>query len=371
MTGGRSGERDALDVLADHLPVSPLSGLGALLGTLIVLRSWADPAGLRRDLLVSALPLATCAGIVAADRWLIADDVGPRDRLTVVTYALGGFLAAWIITGVQVPLVVADAGGVADRLFLMLVGGTVGVAAGTIAGAAEVRQRQAARTAQRERERMAEFASVVSHDLRNPLEVARGYLTSAFETGDPDHLLRVKGALERMDDLIEESLTLARQGDVVADPEPVALSAVAEAAWEVVDTGDATLAVETDRTVEADESRLQELLENLFRNAMEHGRPDSDEGAGADPETTTTTDGGPTLTVTVGALDGGDGFYVADDGPGIPADRRDAVLERGHTTAEEGSGLGLAIVETIAEAHGWTVGVIESVEGGARFEFQG
>jgi signal transduction histidine kinase len=371
MSGRRSENRDVLDVLAEHLPVSPLSGLGALLGVLILLRSWADPAGPRRDLLVSALPFATCAGVVAADRWLIADGVDVRDRLTVVTYALGGFLTAWIITGVQVPLIVADAGTVGDRLYLMLVAGTVGVAAGTVAGAAEVRQRQAARAAERERQRMAEFASVVSHDLRNPLEVARGYLTSAFETGDPDHLLRVQDALDRMDELIEESLSLARQGDVVDDPEPVELATVAGDAWDLVDTGDATLAVTTDRTVEADGSRLCELFENLFRNSVEHGSPDHDADGptgGTVHDATASTDGGPALTVTVGEFDGG--FYVADDGPGIPADRRDEVFERGHTTAEEGTGLGLAIVETIAEAHGWTVAVTESADGGARFEFR-
>ncbi len=418
---------DTLDALAQRLPFSPLTALGASLGILILLRSWADPAGPRRDLIVSVLPLVTCGGVVAADRWLIADGVDLRDRLTVVTYALGGFLTAWIITGIQVPLLVEDAGPVADRLFLMLVGGTVGVAAGTVAGTAEVRQRQAARAARRERERLESFASVVSHDLRNPLEVARGYLQNAFETGDPDHLIRVKEALERMDELIEDSLSLARKGTVVEDSQPVDLASVANDAWDVVDTGDAALSCPDPGVVEADEPRLRELLENLFRNAVEHGstspdsqtrhdavehgstsppsraredaagtssgepsvadapedavghgRPADDEvaadaaatGATAGPgqTATTTADGGPSLTITVGATD--DGFYVADDGVGIPPDERDAVFDRGHTTDPDGSGLGLAIVETIAEAHDWTVSVGESDAGGARFEFE-
>ncbi len=377
--GGERGERDLLDVLAERLPFSPLSALGGLLGVLILLRSWADPAGLRRDLVVSALPLATCAGLVVADRLLIADGVSVRDRLTIVTYGLGGFLSAWIITGIQVPLLVDDAGSVADRLFLMLVGGTVGVAAGTVAGVAEVRQREAARTARRERERLEAFAAVVSHDLRNPLEVARGYLRNAFETGDPDHLIRVQKALERMDELIGDSLSLARKGAVVEDPEPVDLATVARTAWGLVDTDDATLSCEDPGVVEADEARLQELFENLFRNAVEHGRPEDgpDRGGGPpptdlspdpdDPEPTTA-DGGTTLAVTVGRTEAG--FYVADDGAGIPPDERDAVFDRGHTTSEDGTGLGLAITETIAEAHGWDVSVGESEAGGARFEFR-
>jgi signal transduction histidine kinase len=63
------------------------------------------------------------------------------------------------------------------------------------------------------------------------------------------------------------------------------------------------------------------------------------------------------------------GFYVADDGVGIPEDRRDAVFESGETFSEDGTGFGLSIVEDIAEAHGWRVALVESEDGGARFEF--
>jgi signal transduction histidine kinase len=370
MDHGGPASSDRLDAVAEALPFSPLSGLGTFLGTLVVLRSWADPAGTVTDLLVSALPLATCAGVVAADRWLLADGVGARDRFTVTAYALGGFLTAWIITGVQVPLLVDDAGSVGDRLFLMLVGGTVGVAAGTVGGAAEIRQRQAVRQAERERERLEEFASVVSHDLRNPLEVARGYLVKAFETGDPDHLLRVRNALDRMNELIEDSLALARQGAVVDETEAVDVAAGAAAAGNTVGTAAAARATDEGVVVEADEARLRELLENLFRNSVEHGTREGEgpETSGSSvPAATPTADGGPSLTITVGGLDG-DGFYVADDGVGIPDDERDAVFDRGHTTAEGGSGLGLAIVATIAEAHGWTIEAVESDAGGARFE---
>ena len=77
------------------------------------------------------------------------------------------------------------------------------------------------------------------------------------------------------------------------------------------------------------------------------------------------------MTITVGPLDGRHGFFVEDDGPGIPSEERETVFEYGHTTAEEGTGLGLAIVEEIAEAHGWTVSLAESETGGARFELRG
>ncbi|MEF8786947.1 MAG: HAMP domain-containing sensor histidine kinase, partial [Haloarculaceae archaeon] len=72
------------------------------------------------------------------------------------------------------------------------------------------------------------------------------------------------------------------------------------------------------------------------------------------------------VTVTVGELD--DGFYIADDGVGIPADQREAVFGRGYSTGEDGTGFGLYIVERVVETHGWEITITESVDGGARFE---
>ena len=207
----------------------------------------------------------------------------------------------------------------------------------------------------RQNERLEEFTSVVSHDLRNPLNVAQGYLDRALETGDRDALRKVERAHDRMETLIDDLLSLAADGREVRDPMPVDVAAVARRAWESVETGDAALDAADDvPEVDADATRSQQLFENLFRNAVEHGSDDADNG---DP-----------LTVTVGALEDDPGFYVADDGRGIPPDRRSAVFDRGYTTTSDGTGFGLAIVETIADAHGWTVDVAAAA--GARFEIR-
>jgi signal transduction histidine kinase len=121
---------------------------------------------------------------------------------------------------------------------------------------------------------------------------------------------------------------------------------VATNSWQTVDTAQAALETDTTRAVEADRSRLQQLFENLYRNAIEHGGDD--------------------VTVSVGAMD--DGFYVADTGSGIPESDREDVFEAGYSTNENGTGFGLRIVEQIADAHGWEVAITESEEGGARFE---
>jgi len=216
----------------------------------------------------------------------------------------------------------------------------------------ELEEQAARENLERQNERLSEFASIVSHDLRNPLNVAAGQLEVARETGEMSALDEVEEALHRMEELVTDLLELARQGSVVESVDEVAFGAVVESAWSNVATGDAELVVETDGTIQADRDRLLQLLENLVRNAVEHGA-------------TADTDG---LTVTASVRDGG--FYVADTGPGIPPDRRETVFERGHST-NDGTGLGLPIVEAVADAHGWSTSVAESDAGGARFEFTG
>ncbi|MCU4972791.1 PAS domain S-box protein [Halobacteria archaeon AArc-m2/3/4] len=212
---------------------------------------------------------------------------------------------------------------------------------------------------QRQKDRLDEFASVVSHDLRNPLTVATGRLELAREDCDSEHLADLEWALDRMDELIDDLLTLARKGEQVSEFEPVALEELAADCWQHVETPRATLEIEaeTDRTILADRSRLQQLVENLFRNAVEHGGDD--------------------VTVTVGSLEDDAGFYVEDDGVGIPPTDREVVFETGHSSSSSssgtgaGTGFGLRIVEQVVDAHDWAISVTDGAEGGARFEITG
>ncbi len=205
------------------------------------------------------------------------------------------------------------------------------------------------RELERQNERLDQFASVVSHDLRNPLNVASARLELASDECDSPHLADVADAHDRIERLIDDLLTFARAGTEAIEPGSVDLPRLLEECWAALGDTGGTLVVATDRTVRADRDRLQQLLENLLANAVEHG--------------------GDGVTVRLGDLE--DGFYVADDGPGIPADRREEVFEAGYSTAREGTGFGLAIVRELADLHGWTVRVSESERGGARFEITG
>ncbi|ELZ78751.1 HAMP domain-containing histidine kinase [Haloferax volcanii] len=229
-------------------------------------------------------------------------------------------------------------------------------------------------------------SSVISHDLRNPLDVAKAHLRAARETGDTEHFDAVADAHERMERIIRDVLTISRDRTVLDPTGNVSIEAAAKDAWQSVDTEYATLDVaDTLPTATADSGRVQRLFENLFRNAVEHGStgsrdsPDdavehgatadqtlSDDSAGSDSTSSRAANSARAVTVTVGALE--NGFYVADDGPGIPAGERAVVFEPGYSTREGGTGLGLAIVERIVVAHGWELTLTTAANGGTRVE---
>jgi len=198
-------------------------------------------------------------------------------------------------------------------------------------------------------EQLDAFAGTVSHDLRSPLHIANGQVGLLKKKYNDDRLEKLDDAHRRMETLIDELLVLARDGTQVGEIEPVGIKACATASWQQAKTPTATLQVTDNRTMNADPTRFQQLLENLIRNSVEHG--------------------GEGVTVTIGTT--ADGFYVADDGAGVPKDRREKIFDMEYTTSHQGTGLGLYIVSRIVEGHGWEITVSESVDGGARFTITG
>ncbi|UIP01470.1 PAS domain S-box protein (plasmid) [Halobaculum sp. CBA1158] len=222
--------------------------------------------------------------------------------------------------------------------------GTVGVIRDVSARVERERQLE------RQNERLEAFSGIVGHDLRNPLTVAQGHLDLARTDEDPTASLdAVDRALTRMEGLIDDLLTLAREGQGVSDVDVVDLTDIVEDCRPVASALGCRLVSSADRRLYADRSRLQQLVENLLRNAVEHGGED--------------------VTVRIGDTE--TGFFVADDGPGIEPDERERVFEMGYSTSGDGTGLGLSIVETVVDAHGWSIAVTESAGGGARFDISG
>ncbi|WP_435335400.1 response regulator [Haloarchaeobius sp. TZWWS8] len=202
---------------------------------------------------------------------------------------------------------------------------------------------------ERQNERLEAFAGVVSHDLRNPLAVALTNAELALDMGELTRVEKVIDALGRMDELVQDLLALAQHGTAVQSLDLCDVNSLAVRAWNAVETTGAELDVVAAGSIRVDESRAQQLFENLFRNAIEHGEA---------------------RRVTVGFC-GDDCVFVEDDGSGIHDSVRDRVFEHGISVQSDGSGFGLAIVASIADAHDWAVDVVDSGTGGARFELTG
>ena len=234
--------------------------------------------------------------------------------------------------------------------------GEIGGSVGVVRDVTERKRRE--RRLRQQNERLDAFASIVSHDLRNPLSVAKGYADLIAESDSSDEVEAIVESLDRMDSIITDVLSIAREGDWVDDTEPIDVGSAAEDAWANVSTAEASLVVDESIAVEADRSPFLRLFENLFRNSIDHG--------------------GDGVTVRVGVLPAtaGDdetqpaGFYVEDDGVGIPDGMRERVFDAEFSAGSDGIGIGLWVVREVATGHGWSAIADASAEGGARFEFR-
>jgi signal transduction histidine kinase len=212
----------------------------------------------------------------------------------------------------------------------------------------------------------AEFVSNVSHDLRTPLTAARAGLgmlgTSAAERLRPDERELVDNArrnIERLGAQIDDLLAYNQleAGTLCLEREPLDLRAVVPEAVSAVrplirEKGQ-TLEVDLPELLptEGDPRRLEQVVVNLLVNAHQH------------------TPAGTRITVR-GRLTGDEVLLcVSDDGPGIPAEEREAVFGRFHrlSSAGGGSGLGLAIARAIVELHGGRIWAESKLGQGAAF----
>ena len=161
--------------------------------------------------------------------------------------------------------------------------------------------------------------------------------------------------------LVEDLLLLARMDEgMTLTPRRFDLAALSARAVEGARAADPERRIELHADgsvdVEADEDRLQQVLDNLLANARAH------------------TPAGTHVSVTVAASsDGGGTVEVADDGPGVPPEHRERVFERFYRADDSrsrgaggGAGLGLAIAAEIARAHGGSLTLVPT-ERGATF----
>ncbi|NEU56910.1 HAMP domain-containing sensor histidine kinase [Halorussus sp. MSC15.2] len=349
-------------VLGGNRTISALGGLYVVIATARALFVLARPASLLTALVDFALVGVPGLVLLYGGYRLPETDIDPDTYPRIFGWCLAGFGAVLVL----IELLMLEPGVVVayPRWSLTFVT-ALGSAGGFLVGAYDARaltrkrrlqeqRRQLQRQRQelqkrsdqlqRQNERLDNFANLLAHELRSPLAVAQIYLQQTAE-GDRTAAEQVTTALTRIEEMVEIILVIARGSDADIDRESVALAEVAEDAWTALDVPNADLVVETDHTLVVNPVHLRHLLENLFTNAVEHA------------------DG--CATVRVGGLPSG--FYVEDDGPGIPESEREQVFEAGYTT--DGIGFGLVFVAELADTYGWEYAITDGPDGGARFEF--
>jgi two-component system OmpR family sensor kinase len=216
-------------------------------------------------------------------------------------------------------------------------------------------------------ERLRRFVADASHELRTPLTSIRGYAELFRRGADarPEDLTksmsRIEAEASRMGVMVDDLLLLARldQGRPL-ERQPLD---VARLVTEAVDSARAVepdrpiaLDVEGESSIEGDEGRLRQVMDNLLGNSRVHTAP------------------GTPVRVAVWRDRAVVVIHVGDDGPGLPPDVAPRVFERfyrgdpARSRQTGGVGLGLSIVAAIVEAHGGTVSAASPQGSGATFE---
>lgn len=193
-----------------------------------------------------------------------------------------------------------------------------------------------------QRQRLEKFSSIVSHDLRNPLNVASGYLELARETGSEEDFDKAMDAIQRMDQIIGELLTLSGKPEHF-EKEDLSLEEVFKEAYSFVDCNP-DYSLEGNIEFEGSRSGVVRMFQNLIENSVEHNRKD--------------------IEIEVGVLE--NGFYYTDSGQ--LSGNVDDILEYGYSESEDGSGIGLSVIQRVTEINNWKLNINETDNGSLKFE---
>lgn len=214
--------------------------------------------------------------------------------------------------------------------------------------------------------------SLVSHDLRNPVNAIKMIATSLLQSPPAqavreEYLHTIAEAARQCDGLIQDLLDVSRieAGRLRVDPVPTDLAALLQATVDVLAplAEDRELALEVSvpgglPPVLADEQRLQQVLSNLVGNAIKFTERGGRVAVRVEPPAADACE------VVVA---------VSDTGPGIPAADLPRVFDRywqgGRAQRRAGAGLGLPIAKGIMDAHGGRMWVESEVGRGSTFFF--
>ena len=194
-----------------------------------------------------------------------------------------------------------------------------------------------------------EFATLLSYEFRHWLGLARDAVEEAREERDPERLELVDELVDRMGDAIQTEVQTAVEPDREPAMEPQPLGEVAGLAWNHVLGEAGSHEVRGSNEVLAHRGLLLRLFEHCFRTLLQY----AEEATAVD----------------VGLTAGG--FYVEDDGAGVPHEQRAYAGDWRSTPSDAEHGAGILIADRAAERMGWSLAVTANDRGGTRFEVSG
>jgi len=275
--------------------------------------------------------------------WLANQDFGQRELWRVAGWCLLGLVGTGSIGTWVLVNQVWQGNPLQNPMVFGLVTLSVGAAGGMLVGINEVRARARAGEATRQREHLYVLNELLRHHLLNGIQIVFGHIEQLEDHVDEDgtkHLEAIRRRTHRLANLVEDATDLTSTLSGGAAARPVDLAAVLQEEIATVSRTDDSLTVETDvdddLTVWADEA-LGAVFEQVFRNVVQFSA-------------------GPKPTVHVGATRRADDVVVrvAGDGPGIPADERERLFERGQNGD---TAIGLYLIDALVTRYGGDVRV--------------
>jgi signal transduction histidine kinase len=203
------------------------------------------------------------------------------------------------------------------------------------------------RELQRQNDQFDEFSDAITHELRNTLAIADGYLKMVGDEltqGDSlisaEYFQKTSQSLDRMDSIVTDLSKLARFGQTLDATATHDIAETVNEGWNEADTEGMSLTVESEGMIHADRIRLVDLFCSVFEFARFTG----------------------TTNVTVGFHEGV--IEICTDGRELTPEEVERAFEYGEAIPTAEAGMLLPSIQTIAAVHGWAVSADEEYEGG-------
>lgn len=199
---------------------------------------------------------------------------------------------------------------------------------------------------------------VIRHDIRNEVNLGLDIIRSARRQGsiDEENLDRIENILDHVAELTKTARDMTEMITTLSDePDPVGLAPTLKREVANISTVSDDVTINIVDDIPEVDVRVNELLSAVFRNLLTNAIQHSDREA-------------PTIDVSCTLLDEQVAVHIADDGPGIPDEKKGMVFESGQTlVGSTGTGFGLPLVETLLDQYGGDIYLSDNQPRGSVF----